>query len=189
MAIMQAWKSGTPLSHEWTEAVGEDAPLCGWSPECTRIVMVYSSPRWELHVKDAKDGTALARIPLDGDGFGTGEIYDVIFESETRFYLKIDRPGLHARIPYDVVAPPLGHYSHTITKGVPVPLSIPRATPPYTLDTNCEWVLDAKSKKICWMSPGNIRRGNGGHFWSGLSLVMVGDDGIVRKLTLEEPGN
>jgi hypothetical protein len=82
---------------------------------------------------------------------------------------------------------PSGSRSHTITRGEPVPLLEPRATPPYALDTNCEWVLDAESRKICWISPGNVRRGNGGHFWVGLSLVMVGDDGVVRKLSFREP--
>ena len=73
------------------------------------------------------------------------------------------------------------------TEGEPVPLSEPRETPPYTLDENCEWVVDAKSRKICWISPGNVRRGDGGHFWAGLELVMVGDDGVVRKVSFREP--
>ena len=73
------------------------------------------------------------------------------------------------------------------TEGEPVPLSEPRETPPYTLDENCEWVIDAKSRKICWISPGNIRRGDGGHFWAGLELVLVGDDGVVRKVSFREP--
>ena len=68
-----------------------------------------------------------------------------------------------------------------------MPLSEPRATPPYTLDANCEWALDRCSRKVCWISPGNLRRGNGGHFWAGLSLVMVGDDGVVRKIFFKEP--
>jgi len=62
----------------------------------------------------------------------------------------------------------------------------PRAVPPYTLDANCEWVLDAQSRKTCWISPGNLRRGDGGHFWAGQSLVMVGDDGVVRKVSFRE---
>ena len=74
-----------------------------------------------------------------------------------------------------------------ITRGEPVPLLEPRVKPPYSLDANCEWVLDGESGKICWMTPGNLRRGDGGHFWAGLSLVMVGDDGVVRKVTFKEP--
>jgi WD40 repeat protein len=187
--VMQAWRSGAPLP-EWTEAADEDAPLSGLSPDCTRIVTFYGSPRWELRVKDVKDGTILANLPLGngglGLGMGTGKVYDVTFDSKTRFNLKIDGPGGYVQIPYDLV-PSSESLSHTITKGEPVPLSEPRVTPPYTLDANCEWVVDAEYRKICWISPGNVRRGNGGHFWAGLSLVMVGGDGVVRKLSFKDP--
>jgi hypothetical protein len=134
-----------------------------------------------------KDGTILANLPLGDDDLGTGEVYDVTFDSETRFYLKIDGPEWHVQIPHDVIPSPSGPYSHTVAKGESVPLSKPRATLPYALDANCEWVVDAKSRKICWISPGNVRRGDGGHFWAGLSLVMVGDDGVVRKLSFKAP--
>ena len=186
LAIAQAWESGTPLP-EWTGAIEEDAPLSRLSPEFTLVVTVYSSPRRVLWVKDAKDGTVLANLSPEGEGFGTGEIYDLTFDSETRFYLNMDRSGQHVQIPCDVIASPSGNYSHTISRGEPVTLSEPRGKPPYTLDASCDWVVDAESRKICWVSPGNIRRGNGGHFWAGLSLVMVGDDGVVRKLSFKEP--
>ena len=121
------------------------------------------------------------------DELGAGEVYGIAFDSETRFYLKIDGLGWHVQIPYDIIASPPGRFSYTITEGKPMPLLEPRAIPLYTLDANCEWVLDAGSRKICWISPGNVRRGNGGHFWAGLSLVMVGDDGVVRKVTFRDP--
>ena len=185
LVVMEAWRWGTPLP-EWTESANEDGPLSGLSPEHTRIVTVYSSPRRELRVKDARDGTALAKLPLDDD-LAAGEVYALTFDSETRFYLKIDGPGQHVQIPYDISASPSGRYSYTVTRGKPVPLSEPREKPPYTLDANFEWVLDAKSRKVCWIPPGNVRRGSGGHFWVGPSLVMVGDDGVVRKLSFKEP--
>jgi hypothetical protein len=184
--IMQAWWSRTPLP-ERAEATSENTPLSGLSPKCTRIVTVYWSPRRELRVTDARDGITLAKLLLDHDDLGTGKVYDLTFESETRFYLEIDGLGQHIQIPHDIIPSPSGRYSHKITKGEPVRLSEPQATPPYTLDANCEWVVDAESRKICWISPGNVRRGNGGHFWAGLSLVMVGDDGVVRKLSFKSP--
>ena len=185
-AVMQAWQSGVPLP-EWVEAPDEDAPLSGLSPKFTWVVTVYGSPRRELRVNDAMDGTLLASLSLEDEGLEIGEVYDLTFDSETRFHLNIDGLGGHIRIPYDIVASPSEHYSHTITQGEPMPLSEPRATPPYTLDANCEWVVDAEMRKICWISPENIRRGDGSHFWAGLSLVVVGDDGVVRKLTFKEP--
>ena len=184
--VMEAWRSGTPLP-ERAEAADE-VSLSALSPSCTRVVTaVYDSPQRELRVQHVEDGITLAKIPLELCDLGVGEIYDLAFDSETRFYLKIDGPGRHIQIPYDIIPSSSGPYSHTITQGEPVPLSEPRAKPPYTLDANCEWVIDAESRKICWISPGNVRRGNGGHFWAGLSLVMAGDDGIVRKLTFKDP--
>jgi hypothetical protein len=184
--VMEAWRSGTPLP-EWTHPADEDPSLSGLSPKCTRIVTFHGSLQGELRVKDPKDGTILADLLLGDDHLGEGKVYDVTFDSETRFHLKIDGPRGHVQIPFDITPTPSGSRSHTITRGEPVPLSEPRATPPYALDANCEWVLDAESKRICWISPGNVRRGNGGHFWVGLSLVMVGDDGVVRKLSFREP--
>ena len=184
--VMEAWQSGTPLP-EWMEAADRDVPLSGLSPSGAQVVKVYGPPRQELCVKDTTNGTTLAKLPLEATGLGMGEVYDLIFDSETRFCLKIDRPGWHVKIPYDTIPSPSGCYSHTITEGEPVHLSESRPTPPYTLDLNCEWVIDTESRKICWISPGNIRRGSGGYFWAGLSLVMVGDDGVVRKLTFKEP--
>jgi len=184
-AVLQMWQSGTPLP-EQTEA-GEDEPLSRWSPERTRIVTAYGSPRRELRIRDTEDGTTLGSLPLEGADLGTGEVYDITFDSETRFNLKIDAPGQHTQIPYDITASPSGYRSCAINKGEPVPLFKPRAMPPYRIDASCEWVLDAKSRKICWISPGDIRRGDGGYFWAGLSLVMVGGDGVVRKLTFKEP--
>ena len=186
-AVMQAWQWGTPLPEQAEVADGDEPALSGLSPRCTLVVTVYGPPRQELHVKYAKGGITLAKTPLEHGDLGPGEVYDLAFDSETRFHLKMDGPGWHAQVPYEIIAPPSGIYSHAVIKGEPVLLPVPREIPPYTLDANCEWVLDAQSRKICWISPGNVRRGDGGHFWAGLSLVMVGDDGVVRKVSFKEP--
>ena len=186
MLVLQVWQSGTPLP-EQTEMDEGGVLLSGLSPQCTRVVTIHNSPQLEICVKDTKSGVILANLPLEQNELGMGKVYDIIFDSETRFYLKIDGPGQYIQIPYHIVATPLASNPHTVSKGEPVPLSVPQTTPPYTLDANCQWVLDAKSRKVCWISPGYIHRGDGGHFWAGLSLVMVGDDGIVRKLTFKDP--
>ena len=185
LMVMQAWQLGVPLP-EQTEAADGGASLSGLSPKRTRVVTVCGSPQQELRVKGVKNGIILAILSLEDD-LATGEVYDLTFDSETRFCLKIDGPEWHVRVPYHIIASQSGRYTHTITQGEPVILSEPRATPSYSLDANCEWVLDAKSRKVCWISPGNVRRGDGGHFWAGSSLVMVGDDGTVRKVTFEDP--
>ena len=183
-AVMDAWQLDIPLPG-WKEAAEEGAHLCGWSPECTRVVTVYNSPRRELRVGDVKDGITLADLSLEDDD--PGEIYDITFDSETTFHLTIDQPERHIKIRYDIIALPSRHHSHMIARGGRVCLLEPRTTPLYTLDVNCEWVLDAKCRKVCWISPGDIRKGDGGHFWVGSSLVMVGDDGVVRKVTFKDP--
>ena len=186
LAVVQAWQSGVPLP-KLTEAADEGGPLGGLSPNHTWVITVYGSPQQELQVKGMRDRITLAKAPLEYGNMGIGKVYNITFSSETRFYLKAEGRGWNVKIPYNIVKSPSGHYSHTITQEKPVPLSKPRPTPLFTLDTNQEWVIDRESKKICWISPGNLRRGNGGHFWAGTSLVMLGDDGVVRKLIMEEP--
>jgi len=58
---------------------------------------------------------------------------------------------------------------------------------PYSLDENLEWVLDAESRRVCWLPPGYVTGIEDGHFFVGSSIVTAGQDGIVRKLTFREP--
>jgi hypothetical protein len=60
---------------------------------------------------------------------------------------------------------------------------------PYALDDNLEWVLDAKSRRVCWLPPGYVSGIENGHFFVGSSIVTAGRDGIVRKLTFRKPGS
>ena len=150
------------------------------------MIVIGDADRECLWVEDVEHGTVLAWAPL-GDELRMGKVYGLYFDSETRFCLEIDKPRERVQIPFEIIAPPSDSDPYTIIKGKPKLLSKPRARPPYTLDANCEWVLDASSRKICWISPSNLRRGTGGHFWVGRSLVMVGDDGVVRKVTFKEP--
>jgi hypothetical protein len=52
------------------------------------------------------------RLPLEDDDLGSGEVYDLIFDSETRFYLKIDGPGQHVQIPFDITPSPSAVFTH-----------------------------------------------------------------------------
>jgi hypothetical protein len=187
LTVVDAWRSDVPLPR-WMEGAEEDALLGGSSPTRAWIVTLYGVPRRELRLKSAADGTILAKLALEDDGFmGTGVAYDLTFDLETRFYIKVDGPGYHVQIPYDIKSRSR-RYPCTITQGKPVPLSQPRTTSLYTLDGNCEWVLDRQSRKICWIPPEIMRRGSGGYFWAGASLVMLGSDGGVRKLSFKDPG-
>ena len=185
LLFMEPWRLGRLFS-EWKRE-GEGVPLGGLSPLFTWLAVVGGSDQRLLRITRLSDGMMIADAPLSDGGFEAGEVSGVAFSSETRLYLKTGGPGRHVQIPCDIILPSLGGGQHKIIIGDPEPLSEPRGIPPYVLDTNCEWVLDAESRKICWISPGDIRRGDGGHFWVGLSLVMVGDDGVVRKLTFKDP--
>ena len=185
--VVRSWRTLAPLPR-WAEGAEGDTLLGGLSPTCTLNATLYSLPRRELRVNAAENGTTLAMLRLEDDGpAGTGVPYDLAFDSETRFYLKVDAPGYHLKITYDIITSPSGQYPCTIKQGEPVPLSQPRTAPPYTLDVNLEWVLDGQSRKICWIPPDVMRRGSGGHFWAGASLVMFGSDGVVRKLSFKDP--
>ena len=59
----------------------------------------------------------------------------------------------------------------------------------YALDDSLEWVVDAKSRKVCWLPPGYVTGIKDGHFFVGSSIVTAGKDGVVRKLTFREPGS
>ena len=179
---IRSWGLGVPIP-EGFELAGGQTPrdLCTLSPGHTTALILSAGHLW---VTFATSGVTFAA--LDVDNLGGGEVYDITFDSETRFYLKVDGPDQHFKVPYDMVLAP-GQHSPSIIKGQPEPLSEPRVTPPYSLDANCEWVLDAESRKICWISPGNVRRGDGGHFWIGTTLFMVGGDGVLRKVTFKDP--
>ena len=150
------------------------------------IIVIGDADMEYLWVEDVEHGTILAWIPLRYE-IRMGEIHGLYFDSETRFYLEIDDPWGGIQIPFDIIARPSDSDPYTIIRGEPVRSAKYPERPSYTFDANFEWVLDARSRKICWISPGNLRRGSGGHFWVGRSLVMVGDDGVVRKVTFKEP--
>ena len=57
---------------------------------------------------------------------------------------------------------------------------------PYALDKNLEWVVDTKSRRVCWLPPGYVSEIENGHFFVGSSVVMVGQGGIVRRLTFRD---
>ena len=88
--VKHAWQFGTPLSM-WP-GMDEEVPLGKLSPGHTRIVSVYNSPQKELQVKDVKHGQ-VAHTPLEHSDLRTGKVYDLTFDSESRFYIKVEGPG------------------------------------------------------------------------------------------------
>ena len=62
----------------------------------------------------------------------------------------------------------------------------PRGRGSLDLDETQEWVVSG-SKKICWIPPGYIGSVQPSYHWIGHSLVMAGQDGVLRKLTFRSP--
>ena len=56
----------------------------------------------------------------------------------------------------------------------------------YNLDDTREWVT-CPTKRICWIPPGYIGSDNDSCCWVGNTLVMVGHDGVLRRLIFREP--
>ena len=94
-----------------------------------------------------------------------------------------DRYGdRHIRTTFDLVSTSDGYRIRELREE-----SIPPTPQLYKLDTGLEWVIDSKSRRVCWLPPGYVSGTEGGHFFTGTSIVMVGQDGVVRKLTFREP--
>ena len=54
------------------------------------------------------------------------------------------------------------------------------------VDSAHEWVV-CGSERVCWIPPGYIESARPSYCWAGFLLVMVGQDGMLRKLTFREP--
>ena len=105
---------------------------------------------------------------------------DIIFDSEVRFYLY----GNTHREPYviNTVSQTDDPTIDSITRYTKQQLDGQVLEERYFLDDGREWVI-CGSKRICWVPPGYI---GSSHCWAGSSLVMVGQDGTLRKLTFLE---
>ena len=72
-------------------------------------------------------------------------------------------------------------------EGIITPLSNQTQEGRY-LDVNDtrEWVVSGP-KRICWIPPGYIGTTQSSYCWIGYSLIMAGQDGMLRKLTFSGP--
>ena len=177
------------FSHQdprWT--VPTDAPpsVSGTSPACTRLVTFHKNA---IRVSDASNGRPMAET-IDYSVVLRGPL-EVTFDSETRFYIHY---GTHRgpyhnyrtyRDPYDIYTTSWVHNptaTHHITRHARQWLEGQVLEKRYRLDDGREWVV-CGSQRICWVPPGYIGSAPDSHCWAGSSLVMVGQDGRLRKLS------
>ena len=176
---LQMWKFS--LQHpRWTVSTKE-LPLIGSiSPACTRLV-TYSGSPGNVHVWNAYNGRFLTLKRVDGPYF-LPRLLNITFDSEDRFYCNYNTH----REPYVINALSRGPATHSITHCEKQRLEGRAGEKHCHLDDGREWVF-CGSHRICWVPPGYIGSTPASHWWVGSSLVLVGQDGMLRKLTFLEP--
>ena len=165
----------------WTVPTKELPSAGSISPACTRLVTLHNvDSRKFLRVWNAYDGRPLAYISI-GDPHAPRPL-DITFDSEVRFYLHHDT----YREPYVINTAPHqegNRASHSIIHCAEQRQRLEGRVREerYCLDDGREWVL-CGSHRICWVPPGYMGSVPPSH-WAGSSLVMLGQDGTLRKLT------
>ena len=196
---------------EWETYLSELVLLAALSPSGGELVVVVESVDggWGFHVVDALDGKALFSAAQAGR-----PPKNIAFTSKTEFYTEHEVEDCHEETPRAQesrgsparvvpVSTLEAHSDHRVIHCVRKTFALnPRwssgmirklseeetlLTHPYELDKDLEWVVDAKSRRVCWLPPGHISGTENGHFFVDSSIVMAGQDGIVRKLTFREP--
>ena len=180
---LQLWRFSR-LNPQWTEATGALASVCSISPACTRFVTFHNAGSGGyIYVRDVGNGELLAWISVE-----VPQPLDITFGSENRFYFYYDvhrEPyviNTESRVDY------FSRYTYTssITCGTKERLEGQVLGERYCLDDGHEWVTRG-SQRICWVPPGYVGSAPACHCWVGSSLVMVGQDGTLRRLTFLEP--
>ena len=167
---------------EWTRGV-DGQPLAGEISPGRDQIITFCNTRNSAHILllSTKTGTPMALLDASDLSPPTRPL-EIKFESNDRFYLLHDT----YRTSYDITAPLVSSSSfrNSITCRGQLPL-VERPQRHYDLDDACEWVVRS-SKRVCWIPPGYIRSTEGGYCWARNALVMVGQDGMLRKLTFRE---
>lgn len=166
----------------WRISLPQPVTLVALSPGGGGIVVVEESASggWQFRVVKTLDGKTLfsaiqAGRPPKTIVFTSGTEFYTEYEDEDRRVTRCVRSTfvLNPRLPTDMIRK-LSEESVL-------------STHPYELDENLEWVIDAKSRRVCWLPPGYVSGTENGHCFAGSSIVMAGEDGIVRRLTFTEP--
>ena len=177
-AYLQLWTFSSQ-NPRWTMAVKE-LPCAGdISPASARLV-TFHCPRIQsyVHVRDMQYGILLARLDV---GWSPRPL-NITFDSEDIFHVYHDT----YRTDYDITYS-LGSKipTHSITCFKKISSDGRASQRQYCVDDGHEWVVSG-SQRICWIPPGYIGSDQASHHWVGSSLVMVGQDGTLRKLTFRE---
>ena len=169
---LQLWKFHEEVQR-WTVEVDGVVEIGGISPTAVRLVTLHTVDRGSrVCVWNTRSGqldAQLEHMPL-------AHPLDIKFTSETEFclYHNALQPKSYT----------IGRSGLTINSEE-IPPSLPRPLQKrgyFDVDDACEWVVSG-STRVCWIPTGYIRSIQPNYRWAGSSLVMVGEDGMLRTLT------
>ena len=198
---LQAIGSNLP---KWENSVPRPVLFGAVSPDGENLVTIRrgKDSGWEIHARKLLYGGLIGNpIRMDEPP------RKIEFTSETQFYVEYDMkvrkaptfspppPGFDAQdYPQDYSSHPMRRSFALVSPKSWSELKLQELpgrwippTPSYGLDENLEWVVDAKSRRVCWLPPGYISGTENGHYFVGSSIVMVGQGGILRRLTFRKP--
>ena len=166
--FLQSWRFHEEVPR-WTLKVVDAVEACWISPTAVRLVTFHATGNLtRICLWNAHNGQH------EGQCKGVDIPHDIKFYSDAKFCLYGDTSNVLYTIG------PWGP-SPNLNNDDVAPLT---PKPPRYLDVDVtrEWVVGG-SKRICWIPPGYIGSSKFSYCWVGLSLVMAGQDGVLRKLT------
>ena len=175
---LELWKFGDKAP-TWTHDAFLSRLVGAISPSGSRLVVLGGNDNLPaVWTWDTKTGwckvlqSAGPPLPI--------HILGIKFVSEDHFYSQHEAHRVHFTISWSSAC------THSIIRHEKFPLS-EQLRRNYDVDNTREWVVSF-SKRICWIPAGYIGSAeNTSYCWAGNVLLMVGQDGVLRKLSFREP--
>ena len=162
---------------KWTVEVDEPPSIGGISPSGAQLVAYHDvENRTFIRLWDARNGQLKAERSAS-----RVQPLGITFDSETRFLSRFETyvTSYNVTPPQSATHPTIGPYLGSVE------IKKPRWES-YDVDGTREWVV-CGSKRICWIPPGYIGSvRHPSYCWAGHSLVMIGQDGKLRKLAFSQ---
>ena len=167
--FMQLWRFKEEVPR-WTVEIDGVPEIGQFSPNAFLFVTIHTVGHLScFFVWNPKDGRLLRQLestplthPLDIDFTCDSEFVLYHGKGSSCWYINRRARKISARQNYQ-------------------PQSVRPRKQQYSIDKACEWVIRG-SKRICWIPQGYIGATQPNHCWAGHSLVMAGQDGILRRL-------
>ena len=177
--FLQMWRFRGHLP-EWTVEVDELPSIGSISPTGDRLVTYQNGPhQTHICIRDTRNGELEEMLLVDSE-WPHQHLPEIVFKSEAKCYFCDEAHN----VLFTVSPPGPDTPNHSITYPDEEFVFVqPDRYYDYDVDDTREWVI-SDSRKICWIPPGYIRSTQSSYCWVGHSLVMIGQDGTLRKLTL-----